>query len=161
MPSKKAEEILESLASDHELLWPGENWPPMQLDKGLVVGSSGGHSMIRYRVSEHVPGKRVEFEFEPMPHLQRFQGRHYFEVVTRGRELAFRHVIDVSTNLKTWIYWKIFVEHIHDAVIEDAFDKIERVAGLPRPHRSHWSLHVRILRRWRRRAMQHASSPAV
>jgi hypothetical protein len=148
-PADVAAQLLASLAGDEDRFWPWEYWPPMKLDSGLQVGSRGGHSMIRYRVTEYIPGRRVEFEFEPMEHLHPFRGRHYFELIARSSRIVLRHTIDVETNFSSWIYWKIFIERIHDAVIEDAFDKAERHAGVQRPQRSHWSLYVRFLR-WRR-----------
>ena len=137
---------LDSLAGDQDQIWPSERWPPMILDRGLVPGSRGGHSLIRYRVSQYLPGRRVEFEFEPMPHLARFAGRHYFEAFRRGGRTILRHIIDVEVDFRTWIYWKVFVEPVHDALIEDAFDKVEVHAGIPQPHRSRWSFYVRFLR---------------
>jgi hypothetical protein len=126
----------------------------MVLNRGLTLNSCGGHSSIRYKVAEYLPGRRVEFEFEPMPHLQCFRGRHFFEVLPRGEQVIMRHTIDVEIDFATWVYWKLFIERIHDAVIEDAFDKAERSAGMSQPHRSRWSLYVRFLR-WLR--ARHAS----
>jgi hypothetical protein len=118
----------------------------MILDRGLVLGSRGGHSLIRYQVTEYLPGRRVEFEFDPMPHLGKFSGRHFFECLPRDGCVILRHTIDVETNFSTWIYWKFFIERIHDAVIEDAFDKAEVHAQIPHPHHTRWSLYVRFLR---------------
>jgi hypothetical protein len=119
----------------------------MVLDGGLAPGSRGGHALIRYEVSEYVPMKRVEFEFQPMARLRAFRGRHYFEVLPRSGQTILRHTVDVDTDFATWVRWKLAIEHLHDALIEDAFDKAERSAGLPAPHRSRWPLRVRILRR--------------
>jgi len=138
--------LLDSVSSADDRLWPGELWPPMVLDRGLAPGSSGGHAMVRYAVSEHVPGRRVEFEFRPMARLATFRGRHYFEVLPRGGQTLLRHTIDVDTGFATWLQWKLVVEHLHDALLEDAFDKAERSAGVPAPHRSRWPLRVRFLR---------------
>ena len=139
--------ILESLSSGDDLLWPGERWMPMVLDRGLAPGSRGGHGMIRYSVAEHVPGRRVEFEFEPMAgRLRTFRGRHHFEVLPRGEQVIPRHSIDVDTDFATWVQWKLVIEHLHDALLEDAFDKAERNAGLPAPYRSRWPIRVRFLR---------------
>ncbi len=142
-----AGQILDSLSSSNDQLWPNELWPPMVLDGSLAPGSSGGHAMVRYAVSEHVPGRRVEFEFRPMQRLSTFRGRHYFEVLPRGGETVLRHTIDVDTDFATWVQWKLVVEHLHDALLEDAFNKAGRSAGLPAPHRSRWPLRVRFLRR--------------
>lgn len=119
----------------------------MVLDRGLAVASRGGHGPVRYEVSEYVPGRRVEFEFRPMARLRVFRGRHYFEVLPRGGESLLRHTIDVDTDFATWLQWKLVIEPLHDALLEDAFDKAERSAGIPAPHRSRWPLRVRFLRR--------------
>jgi hypothetical protein len=138
--------ILDSLSSGDDLLWPRELWPPMVLDRGLAPGSRGGHGPIRYRVAEYVPGRRIEFEFLPTARLRTFCGRHYFEVLPRGAQVILRHTIDADTDFATWVHWKLVVEHLHDALLEDAFDKAERTAGVPAPHRSRWPLRVRFLR---------------
>lgn len=138
--------LLDSVSRSQDLLWPSERWWPMVLDRGLAPGSRGGHATIRYEVSEYVPGKRVEFEFRPMPRLRLFRGRHYFEVLPRGEQTVLRHTIDVDTDFATWVQWKLVVEHLHDALLEDLFDKAERSAGVPAPHRSRWPLRVRFLR---------------
>lgn len=153
--AKLAGQILDSLASNEDHLWPHECWPAIELDHGLTIGSRGGHSKIRYCVSEYIPGRRVTFEFEPMEHLQSFVGRHFFEVITRPSCILLRHTIDAEIDPRNWFYWKIFIERIHDAVIEDAFDKAERFAGLPHPHTTGWSLYVRFLRRLRARQRAH------
>jgi len=118
----------------------------MILDHPLEVGARGGHSLIRYQVTEYLPGRRVEFEFEPMQHLNKFVGRHYFEIVPRKEHTILRHTIDVEIDFPTWIYWKIFIERIHDAVIEDAFDKAEKNAGIASSRPARWSHYVRLLR---------------
>lgn len=146
VPVEDVSPLLDSLAGDKDRLWPAEKWPPMILDHGLALESRGGHSLIRYRVTEYIPGRRVEFEFEPMPHLRKFIGRHYFEVVPRAGHTILRHTIDVEIDFSNWLYWKVFIERIHDAVIEDAFDKAELHAGISCPHHSRWSLYVRFLR---------------
>jgi hypothetical protein len=138
--------ILDSVSGSDDRLWPGERWWPMVLDRGLAPGSRGGHATIRYEVAEYVPGRRVEFEFRPMPRLPLFRGRHYFEVLARGGATILRHTIDVDTDFKTWVQWKLVIEHLHDALLEDAFDKAEQSAGVPSPHRSRWPLRVRFLR---------------
>jgi hypothetical protein len=147
VPTETAGRIPDSLASADDLLWPREKWPPMVLDRGLAPGSRGGHGLIRYEVSEYVPGRRVEFEFGPMAgRLRTFRGRHYFEVLARCEQSILRHTIDVDTDFATWTRWKLLIEPLHDALLEDAFDKAERKAGMPAPHRSVWSLRVHLLR---------------
>jgi hypothetical protein len=134
----------------------------MILDRGLAPGSCGGHGLIRYKVSEYVPGRRVEFEFRPMAgsRLRTFRGRHYFEVLSRGEQVLLRHTIDVDTDFATWVQWKLVIEHLHDALLEDAFDKAERKACLPAPHRSAWPLRVRFLRWMVRRQSARTPQPS-
>ncbi|MTJ82261.1 MAG: SRPBCC family protein [Telmatospirillum sp.] len=141
--------LLETLAGPSDRLWPHERWPAMILDRGLSVGSAGGHRAIRYRLAEHVPGRRIDFTFEAMPHLRLFRGHHRFEVIEDDDAVLLRHTIDVRTSPATWIHWKIFIEAIHDALIEDAFDKAERGLGVTGRPRSRWPLRVRLLRWWR------------
>jgi hypothetical protein len=152
--------ILDSLGSGDDLFWPREHWPPMVFDRGLAPGATGGHGLIRYTVSEYVPGRRVEFEFGPMGRLRTFRGRHYFEVLPRGEQVILRHTIDVDTDFATWVQWKLIIEHLHDALLEDAFDKAERRAGLPAPHRSRWPLRVRFLRWMLRNKAPHSGDRA-
>jgi hypothetical protein len=78
--------------------------------------------------------------------LRTFRGRHYFEVLARREQSILRHTIDVDTDFATWTRWKLLIEPLHDALLEDAFDKAERKAGMPAPHRSVWSLRVHLLR---------------
>ena len=160
VPVETAGRILDSLASGDDLLWPRERWPAMVLDRGLAPGSRGGHGLVKYAVAEYVPGRRVEFEFGPMERLRTFRGRHYFEVLPRGERVILRHTIDVDTDFATWVQWKLIVEHLHDALLEDAFDKAERKAGLAAPHRSRWPIRVRLLRRMLRRAAPHEGDRA-
>ncbi len=39
--------LLDSLASDQDLLWPGDRWPAMRFDRPLQVGAVGGYGPIR------------------------------------------------------------------------------------------------------------------
>jgi hypothetical protein len=53
-PGPRVGAVLDSLASAQDQLWPGDKWPPMVLDRGWRVGSTGGHSKIRYTVSDYL-----------------------------------------------------------------------------------------------------------
>jgi hypothetical protein len=50
-----------------------------------------------------------------------------------------------------WAKWRILVEPMHDALIEDAFDRAEHRYRSEPTGRSRWSLWVRLLRRMRGR----------
>jgi hypothetical protein len=132
----------------------------MQLDDGLEVGSSGGHGAIRYAVSESVPGQRIEFTFLPMREVGTFIGRHFYEVVAATDGVVLRHVLDVKTSLRTWMLWMLVIAPLHDALIEDAFDKAERNLGLENPRPAKWSLRVRILRKLESRRLRSKSNVA-
>jgi len=147
LPATAAEvgALLDTLHTPGNLLWPDEKWPASTMDKGLTVGATGGHAVIRYRVAEYIPGRRVEYAFGSIALLPVFRGRHYFEVIPRAGETVLRHTIDVQTVPGTWFRWKVMVECLHDALLEDLFDKAERNLGVARPHRSRWSWYVRLM----------------
>ena len=58
-------ELVEGLGGSDDRLCPSPAWPPMRLDRPLVVGARVGHAMIRYAVTAYDPGRRLEFTFAP------------------------------------------------------------------------------------------------
>lgn len=56
-------ELIDSLSSKGDRLWPRGEWPSMRLNGPLGVGSSGGQGPVRYEVIAHEPGKSVAFRF--------------------------------------------------------------------------------------------------
>jgi hypothetical protein len=139
--------LLDRLASTDDGLWPHERWIPMRLDRALAVGARGGHGPVRYRVAEHVRGRQVVFEFEPRGLVAGLRGKHRFEAEPVEGGARLRHVIDGEASPGTALKWLLFVRALHDALIEDAFDKVE--LGLTGAVRSpaRWSPWVRLLRR--------------
>ena len=139
--------LLDSLSGAEDRLWPRETWPPMALDGPLEVGARGGHGPVRYRVSEYVPGRRVEFLFDESGLTAGLDGRHVFEVVGRRRSMLLRHVVDARCGLKDWLKWHLLVGPMHDALLEDALDLAEKglIGEVKKPAR--WSLRARLLRR--------------
>ena len=147
-PAAAVGAVLETLASDADRLWPRHLWPAMQLDRGLAVGSSGGHDDVRYHVTAHEPGVRVEFAFDG-PGLV---GTHAFEVHDRGDGTAtLRHVIVGRTEGAMRLLWPLVVRWVHDAVAEDALDCAERSVGVGPARPATWSPYIRLLRRVRER----------
>lgn len=139
--------ILDTLSSRDDKLWPREKWPPMILDQAVKPGASGGHGFVRYRVEEYEPSRRLIFRFDGTGWTAGFDGRHYFEVVPRKRQVILRHTIDADGDLKTWLKWKLMIEPLHDALLEDALDKAEQnLQGRVR-NPARWGLRVKILRR--------------
>jgi len=146
--------VLNTLSGPEDALWPRESWPPMVLDQGLRVGAAGGHSLVKYRVAEYVPGHRVVFQFDPQGLMDGVDGRHFFEVVPRRTDVIIRHDLEGNCNLGMWLRWNFLVRPLHDTLIEDAFDKVESRFRGTVIKRSHWGPWVRFLR-WmvrRRRA---------
>jgi hypothetical protein len=70
--------LVDSLSSEDDRLWPNRRWPAMQLDRGLQVGSDGGHGPVRYAVARYEPGHLVAFAFTPKFPID---GEHRVEVL--------------------------------------------------------------------------------
>jgi hypothetical protein len=153
MPASKEQvgELLDSLSSPGDRLWPSERWPPMCLDGPLGVGARGGHGPIRYLVEEYEPGSSVTFRFTAP---KGFHGTHGFEVVRVGGGSELRHEIRMRVTGLARMGWPLVFGPLHDALMEDCLEKAEatlsgRAASPPR-----WPFSVRLLRalvRWGRR----------
>jgi hypothetical protein len=50
-----------------------------------------------------------------------------------------------------WAKWRLLIEPMHDALIEDAFDRAEKELHGVLAKRAQWSLRVRFLRKMRGR----------
>lgn len=139
-------DFIDSLSGSDDRLWPRGKWPPMRLDSPLGEGARGGHGPVRYRVSEYIPGRRVVFQFEDSGLTSGLDGRHFFEVVPRRRFVLLRHIVDAECDMRNWLKWGLFTGPMHDALLEDALDRLETgIGGLSgKPRR--WSLWVRFLR---------------
>lgn len=106
-------------------VWPADRWPPLQLDRGLVPGSHGGHGPIRYSV-EDVRPEGVTFRFDPAMGID---GVHRFEVERDGDQAVIRHTIDATLRGPMRAAWPTLIEPLHDALIEDAFDGLQATAA--------------------------------
>jgi hypothetical protein len=136
-------ELLKTLSSRQDKVWPYEKWPRMKFKNGLKVGAVGGHGPIAYDVQAYNPDQEIIFRFLAP---KGFNGVHKFEIKELGnQEVEMKHTIDMSTSLEGSFKWVSFVRPLHDALIEDAFDKIEsHVSG--KQVETPWSNYVRILR---------------
>ncbi|HQZ36164.1 MAG TPA: DUF2867 domain-containing protein [Ilumatobacteraceae bacterium] len=115
--------LLESLATEHDQLWPGATWAPMVLDRSLEPGSRGGHYWIRYTVTAHEPGRVVAFTFDRSTGID---GTHTFSVVDRGDGTCLmRHVLEGRAHGATILLWPLAVRWLHDALVEEALDLAE------------------------------------
>ncbi len=120
--SSTLSEILDTLSSGNDRLWPNEMWPPMLLNNGLTLHSSGGHGPIGYYISNYDYGKSIEFTFtKPKGYV----GTHTFDIIkiTEKRTLL-RHTINMNLNLKGMVTWFFAVKWLHDALLTDCLDKV-------------------------------------
>ncbi|MET9296605.1 DUF2867 domain-containing protein [Streptomyces sp. NPDC003077] len=140
-PAETVGAFLERLSAADDPLWPTPVWPPMLFDRPLGVGAEGGHGFIRYRVSAHEPGRRVRFTFAPPEN-----GFHELTVEPVGPDRCrVRHTLHQTRNVAHWLIWAAVIGPLHDVVVEEVLDNVERLAtGEPeRPVR--WSPRVRAL----------------
>ena len=98
-PKEKVSQLFETLATSEDLIWPYENWPALRFKDGLHVGSKGGHGRIRYTIIDFKEGKYIKFRFSKPKGLN---GTHELKII--------------ETPMIRWL---------HDALIVDAFDKVE------------------------------------
>jgi hypothetical protein len=137
-------DLIDSLAGDDDQLWPGDAWPPMRFDRPLGVGATGGHGPIRYDVVAHVPGRWIRFRFTGP---RGFDGFHEFTVHSGvDGAVELHHLLCMTTRGPARLTWPLVFRPLHDALIEDAFDRAERnltgTVGSP----ARWSRYVRVLR---------------
>ncbi len=142
-PKEVVLELLNTLASREDKIWPHEKWPRMKLDKGLKVGSKGGHGPIRYFVNEYEPDKLIQFQFT---NPSGFYGVHRLQLkASDPHKTTLIHTIEMKTSPQGTLKWMLFVRALHDALIEDAFDKVENYFD-DQDRKSKWSLWVKFCR---------------
>ncbi|MEU6777193.1 DUF2867 domain-containing protein [Streptomyces sp. NPDC046759] len=137
--------LLDRLSAADDPIFPAPAWPRMRLDGPLCVGADGGHGRIRYHVTAYEPGRRVRFDTPPGDGLD---GYHELTVAPLGAERCrVRHVLECEARGLLRLQWACVIRHVHDTMIEEIFDNIERAAadGVTRPMR--WSPWVRLLHR--------------
>ena len=143
-PCSEVARLLDRLSSKDDPIWPREHWPAMKLDSGLQAGSKGGHGPIGYFVKEYVPGRKIVFQFT---RPSGFNGIHELELKpyrTPQKSMIEHRILMNTTGLGTF-NWLFAIRWLHDALIEDAFDKLENQFADQKTKTS-WNLWVRILR---------------
>ena len=138
--------LLATLGGADDAVWPRDDWWPMELDRQVGEGAVGGHSDIRYAVETYEPGRRVVFRFDPSCGLA---GTHTFDVQPRPAGAVLRHDLTARALGPTRLLWPLVIRSIHDAVVEDAFDRVHE-RFVPGRRRTAWSPYVRLLRRMAR-----------
>lgn len=135
--------FFETLSSDNDMVVATNKWSRMTMDKGLQVGSKGGHGPIGYSIQEFIPCELIKFEFTKP---RGFYGYHKFELSeTEEGKTKIKHTIEMDTSYKGYLLWIFAIRWLHDAFIEDAFDKVENHFA-PIKKFSEWSLWVKLLR---------------
>ena len=127
-------ELLDSLASKEDRLWPNRMWPAMKFDRPLSVDAIGGHEPIQYFVEKYDAAPRG------------FKGVHRLEVLAKGtRVTELRHTIEMNTEGTALLSWPILFRPLHNALVEDALTLAEENLGLKK-HVKTWSVYVRVIR---------------
>lgn len=135
--------LVKTLSSSDDKVWPTDKWPRMKLDNGLNIGSKGGHGPIKYFIQNIVPDHSIQFQFVSP---KGFKGIHTFEIIEiNPQQTQVKHIIDMNTQGLDSLKWHLVIRWLHDALIEDAFDKIENHFSTT-PKRSSWNIWVRFLR---------------
>lgn len=143
-PKQRVSALLDTLSSKDDQLLATDKWSPMRLDKGLKEGSKGGHGPIKYTVHSYTPGECVQFTFTKP---KGFYGMHRFEIIAlESNQTEIKHTIEMHTKGIGTLTWLVAIRWLHDAYIEDAFDKVENTFLAERTQ-SEWSMWVKILRR--------------
>lgn len=140
----KVTELLKSLATENDKIWPKEKWPAMKFEDGIKVGAKGGHGSIRYLVEKCIPSEIIQFRFlKP----NGFKGIHKFEIIELSpQKTEIKHTVDMSTEGKGTLIWFFAIRSLHNALIEDGFDKIENNFSEIQKSRE-WSVWVKFLRK--------------
>jgi hypothetical protein len=143
-PKNKVAEILETLSTENDRIWPRGKWPSMKFKGGIKVGAKGGHGPIRYTVEKYNPSEIIQFRFSKP---NGFNGIHKFELNELSHEKTeIRHTIDMKTVGKGTLMWILAIRSLHDALIEDGLDQLENNFDSNKKS-SKWSFWVRFMRK--------------
>jgi hypothetical protein len=136
--------LIDRLASREDTLWPSNRWPAMRFDRPLGVGAVGGHGPIRYFVESYEPGRSITFRFTSP---KGYVGIHALDVkeVEPGA-VQLRHVLKMRMTGLTRLTWPLAFRWLHDALVEDAFDRAEAYCTSSVLSERSLSMWVRILR---------------
>ena len=137
-------QLLDSLASDDDRLWPKDRWPTMRFDRPLQVGADGGHGTVRYDVEVYQPGQRIWFRFKAP---RGFHGGHGYEIIpVDEKSVILRHTIRMTISGRALLTWPFLFRPLHNALLEDSLDLAQLYAQPDAHPASQWSRSVRLLR---------------
>ena len=142
-PKRKVTELLETLSTENDQIWPNEKWPRMKFKDGIKVGAKGGHGPIRYAVEKYNPDEIIQFRFSKPTG---FNGIHKFEIKElTDKQTEVKHTIDMVTEGTGTLTWIFAVRSLHNALIEDGFDKLEN--SFSDIHKkTEWNIWVKLVR---------------
>ena len=122
-PKIKVVEMIKTLSTEEDKIWPTEKWPAIKFKEGLKIGAKGGHGPIKYSVEIYHPSEVIQFRFlKP----KGFNGIHKFELRDlTDKKTEIKHTIDMNTVGEGTLSWILGIRFLHNALIEDAFDKLE------------------------------------
>lgn len=142
-PIAKVAELFSTLSSKNDMMLATDKWSPMILDNGLNVGSKGGHGRLKYTVQEYTPGKSIIFQFDQ----KGFDGFHKFEITQVNANMTLlEHTVQMNAAGSGILIWSLAIRFLHDAYVEDSFDKVENHFTEDKKH-SKWSWWVILLRK--------------
>ena len=143
-PKEKVSELLETLSTKNDKIWPYEKWPVIKFRKGLVEGTNGGHGPIRYSIEKYIPKEFIQFKFsKPVG----FNGIHKFEILElENGNTELKHTIDMDVVGKGLLTWIIAIRPLHNALLEDALDKVEN-QYISEKRKTEWTIWVKFLRK--------------
>lgn len=90
---QEVRQLMASLSSSEDRLWPRQWWPAMTFDRPLSEGAVGGHGPIRYSIESYSPDESIVFRFSAP---RGFHGTHayYIEPVDESYT-RLRHVLEM------------------------------------------------------------------
>jgi len=152
-PISKVSELFKTLATSDDEIWPYHSWPAMRFRDGLHLGSQGGHGRVRYTIIAFEAGNHIKFQFTKP---EGFNGTHELKINAISNDsIQIIHEIRMhTTSLKATFYWVFVIRWLHDALIEDAFDKVENYFSIKK-RTTRYNLWVRFLREaYKRKSFQ-------
>lgn len=142
-PKEKVITLLSTLATKEDKIWPYEKWPAIRFKQGLQLGSSGGHGPIRYTITQFLPEEYIQFDFDSP---KGFTGYHALKITSVTENTTeIKHILKMNTAGIDIFTWSLAIRWLHDALIEDAFDKIQNYFNKGQQE-TKWTLWVRLWR---------------
>ncbi len=118
-------ELLATYGGSADRIWPAQRWPAARLDRGVAVGSVGGHGPIRYVVTQVTPDL-VRCRFTGPPGVE---GDHTFEVIPVAPDRTIvRHTIAARMTGRMVLAWPLAIRWLHDALLNDLMDGLVATA---------------------------------